>query len=240
MNGPMLTHNSSGNYRFLAAEGRPFSGGAIADEGYDLAHARFDRPLPLEIGLQAAARHVAAVGRTVHAIAGFELRIPEPLTNEAFATFNQGYVTSLRRLGIGVDGLLPAGRTNVAPVVAAVSEPSLYAVSYTIPGHRNRPAFVLSGAPEEEAGDTAAMLDSIMRVLSNRLGEIGAAWDDATAIQLYGVDDFQDHVVDRVLRRTGGATVHGIHWFPSLPPIQGLRLEIDVRSAGMELVVPRA
>jgi hypothetical protein len=233
----MLAHNRSGNYRFLAAEGRPFSGGAVADEGYDLVHARFKRPLLLEAGLAAASRQVAAAGRPVHAIAGFELRIPEPLTGADFESFNHRYVTSLRRLGLEVDGLLPAARTNVAAVVGGVSEPSVYALSYTVPGRRPRPAFVLSGAPEEEGSDTASRLDSIMRVLSGRLEAFGASWDDATAIQLYGVDDFQDLVVEKVLKKVGGAAVHGIQWFPSLPPIEGLKLEIDVRSAGTELVL---
>lgn len=234
----MLAHNRSGNYRFLAAEGRPFSGGAVADEGYDLVHATFERPLLLDAGLAAASRQVAAAGRPVHAIAGFELRIPEPLTQADFGSFNQRYVTSLRRLGLEVDGLLPAARTNVAAVVGGVSEPSLYAMSYTITGQGTRPAFVLSGAPEEEGSDTASRLDSIMRVLSGRLEAFGASWDDATAIQLYGVDDFQDLVMERVLKRVGGSAVHGIRWFPSLPPIKGLKLEIDVRSAGTELVLP--
>jgi hypothetical protein len=233
-----LAHNRSGNYRFLAAEGRPFSGGAVADEGYDLVHARFGRPLPLETGLAAAARHVAAAGRTIHAVAGFELRIPEPLTGAEFESFNQRYVTSLRRLGLEVDGLLPAARTNVAAVVGGVGEPSVYAVSYSIPGHRPGPAFVLSGAPEEEGSDTSSRLDSIMRVLTGRLKVFGVSWDDATAIQLYGVDDFQHLVVERVLKKVGLAAVHGIQWFPSLPPIEGLKLEIDVRSAGTDLVLP--
>jgi hypothetical protein len=233
----MLTHNRSGNYRFLAAEGRPFSGGALADEGYDFVHARFERPLPLEAGLAAAARQVAAAGRPVHAIAGFELRIPEPLTKAAFDGFNERYVTSLKRLGLEVDGLMPAARTNVAVVVGAVSEPSLFAVSYSIVGQSTRRAFVLSGVPEEEGSDTASRLDSIMRVLSGRLEALGVSWEDATAIQLYGVDHFQDLLVEQVLKRVGGAAVHGIQWFPSLPPIEGLKLEIDARSAGTELVI---
>jgi len=234
----MLTHNRSGNYRFLAAEGRPFSGGAVADEGYDLVHARFESPLPLEAGLAAASRHAAAAGRPVLAITGFELRIPKPLTNAAFESFNQRYVTSLRNLGLEVDGLRPAARTNVAALAGAVSEPSVYAVSYTVPGGRARPGFVLSGAPEDEGDDTATRLDSIMRVLSSRLETLGVAWDDATAIQFYGVDDFQNLAVEKVLTRVGQAAVHGIRWFPSLPPIEGLKLEIDVRSAGTELVLP--
>src|SRR4029077_15159408 len=118
---------------------------------------------------------------------------------------------------------MPAGRTNVAPVVGGVTEPSVYAVSYTVPGRRSRRAFVVSGAPEEEGDDTATMLESIMRVLSARLDELGVSWEDATAIQLYGVDDFQHLVVDKVLGKTGGTAIHGVQWFPSLPPIEGLR-----------------
>jgi hypothetical protein len=110
-------------------------------------------------------------------------------------------------------------------------------VSYTIVGHRAHRAFVLSGATEEEGADTAARLDSIMRALAGRLDALGVSWEDATAIQIYGVDDFQDLVVDKVLKATGGAAVHGIHWFPSLPPIEDLKLEIDARSAGTELVI---
>ena len=52
-----------------------------------------------------------------------------------------------------------------------------------------------------------------MRVLSPRLDEIGASGSDATTIQLYGVDDFQSDLGDKVLSRTGSAAIHGIHWF---------------------------
>lgn len=209
----------------------------VADEGHDLVHARFARPIALGAGLEAAARHVASAGRPVLAIAGFELRIPEPLTQAGFDSFNRDYVARLKQLGLEVDGLMPAARTNVAPVAARVTEPSIYAVSYTVPTQRAAKAYVLAGAPEEEPGDAAGMLESMVRVLSARLEEIGAAWSDATAIQLYGVEDVQSLLVEKVLERAGQAAVHGIHWFPSWPPIVGLNLEIDVRSAGLELVL---
>ena len=149
-------------------------------------------------------------------------------------------MTRLTALGLEVDGLMPAARTNVAPTVGAVTEASVYAFSYTIAGSRRRRAFVASGSTEEKGTDTMSRLGSIMGILSGRLEELGPSWDDATAIQLYGIDDIQAQVVERVLRHTDGAAVHGIQWFPSRPPIEGLKLEIDVRSAGTELVLPGA
>jgi hypothetical protein len=234
----MPDHNPAGNYRFLGAQGRPFSGGAVADPGFDIVHATFERPLALRKGLEATARHVAKEGRPAQAIAGFELRVPEPFTTQGFEVFNHGYVEALRSLGVVVDGLLPAARTNVAAAAGGVSEPSVYAVSYTVPGDRGKAAFVMSGVPEEKPGDLQFMLDSMMHALSSRMAELGVSWEDATAIQLYGVDEVQGLLVENVLRSLGPAAVHGIHWFPSLPPIEGLRLEIDVRSAGRELVLP--
>jgi hypothetical protein len=233
----VLAHSPSGNYRFLAAEGRPFSSGIVADEGYDLVHARFERPVPLETGLAGAVRHVVAAGRTAQAIAGLELRIPGPLSGDGFEEFNRAYVSSLKGLGLVVDGLMPAARTNVAPAVSGVSEPSVYAVTYTIPMLRTRPGFLLSGVPETEGNNPAEMLASIMKVLSARLDELGARWDDATAIQLYGLDDFQDALIKNVLPQTGRAAIHGIQWFPSRPPIESLKFEIDLRAVGTELVL---
>jgi hypothetical protein len=235
-----LTHNRAGNYQFLASAGRPYSGGAVADEGYDMVHARFERPIRLDAGLAAAAEHVSNAGRPIQSIAGFELRSPKPFSREDFEAFNAGYVTRLTALGLEVDGLMPAARTNVAPTVGAVTEVSVYAFSYTIAGSRRRRAFVASGSTEEKGTDTASRLGSIMGILSGRLEELGASWDDATAIQLYGIDDIQAQVVETVLRHAGEAAAHGIQWFPSLPPIEGLKLEIDARSAGTELVLPGA
>lgn len=232
-----LTSNPAGGYRFLALDG-PYSGGAIADPGFDMAHARFEMPVPLAQGLAAAVGHVKAAGRPALAIAGFELRIPEPFKRQDFESFNVTYISHLRELGLEVDGRRPPARTNVAPTLGGVSEPSVYAVSYTVPASGARRGFVVSGAAEDGPGDAGTMLDSIVRQISERLDEMGASWDDATDIQWYGEEDVQELVVDRVLRRVDRAVVHGIRWFPSRPPIDDLRLEIDVRSAGTELVLP--
>jgi hypothetical protein len=82
------------------------------------------------------------------------------------------------------------------------------------------------------------MLDSIIDVLSARLQEMGASWDDATATQFYGVDIPTKQLVDRVLTRIGSAGLRGIQWFSAHPPIQGLKFEIDSRSVGTEVAIP--
>jgi hypothetical protein len=234
-----LVHNADGSYRFIPVEGAPFSGGAVADSGYDMVHARLARPLPLEQGLSAAASEVGRAGRPVLALAGFELRIPAPLTRQGFNAFNEGYVSRLRAMGLQAGGLMPAARTNVAVVSPDVTEPSLHAFTYTTPraarGHRK--VFVVSGIPEDEPGDTATMLDSIMRAMAGRMAELEVGWNDATEVQIYGVEITPAAIEDRVLKRAGRAAVLGIHWFPSLPPIDSLILEVDVRGAGTELVV---
>jgi hypothetical protein len=231
-----LALNSDGGYRFIGLPG-PYSGGAVAEPGFDLVHARFETPVPLDEGLAAAVRHVKIAGRPAQAIAGFELRIPKPWPRQGFEEFNKGYVATLRSLGLEEGGLMPAGRTNVAPSAGAVSEPCVYAFSYTTPVSTPRRGFVVSGAAEEKAGDPASMLDSIMDQISARLNDLGASWDAATDIQWYGEEDVQSLVVERVLKRAGRAALHGIRWFPSRPPIDDLRLELDVRSTGMEFIV---
>lgn len=232
-----LAHNAAGGYRFLPAPGSPYSSGVIADSGLDLVRVRFERPVALDQALAFARRHLEGTGRPTAALAGFELRINRPFNRDEWSAFNSGYISRLASLGLQIDGVMSAARTNVAPSGPAIGEPSVFAFSYTAPGTRGRPAYILSGVPEEEPGDPAANVDSIVKVLSGRMAALGARWSDATALQLYGVDNVQDLLVDKVLSLGGDSAVHGIHWYPSLPPIEGLRLEIDVRSIGTELVL---
>lgn len=233
-----LLHNSAGNYRFIAADpGRPYSGGVVADDGHDLVHARFRSPQPLHAGIDQAIRHVAAAGGPVLAIAGFELRIPEPFTRTGFGDFNRGYIEYLAKAGLEIDGRMPAARTNVAPEVNRPSEPSVYAFTYSIPSDGALKRFLVSGAAEAQAGEPGEMLDSIVGQLTKSLGRLGASWADATAIQLYGMEIGRELVVEHILRHAGGAAIHGVTWFPSRPPIDDLNLEVDVRSSGSDLVL---
>ena len=233
-----LVHNAAGGYRFIGAPGRPFSNGAVADAAFDLVHVTFERPLPLARGIKAAAQHVEASGRPPQAIAGFELRIARPLSRDGFDEFNRGYVAKLREIGLDVEGLMPAGRTNVAPVVGTIREPSVFGFTYTAAGSRGKPAFLLSGVPEEVEGDARTMLGNITEILAARAGELGCRLSDATAVQVYASGPIDAAALADLTAELGDASLLGFRRFLSLPPIEGLKYEIDARSAGTELTLP--
>jgi hypothetical protein len=232
----VLSHFAAGSYRFVAAPGRPFSSGIVADPGFDLVHAVFFRPVPLAAGLEAARGHVESAGRPLTALAAFELRIPVPLSREGFDAFNEPYVERMAALGLRSGDDWVTARTNVAPTTAAVSEPSLYAFTYTVPGgSRPQPAFRLSGATEtRHDGSPADRLRSIVEALARPMGELGVSWEASTAINVYGASGAP---ADEVAAAFGLAALHGITWFPSLPPLRDYEFEIDARGVRTEIVI---
>jgi hypothetical protein len=44
-------------------------------------------------------------------------------------------------------------------------------------------------------------------------------------------------VLEEVLKPVGAAAIHGVHWYPSRPPILGLEYEMDIRGVALELVI---
>jgi hypothetical protein len=233
----VLSHFPAGDYRFLPSPGAPFSHGVLADPSFELVRAVFRRPLPLEQGLNEARRHVDAAGRPTTAIGAFELRIPEPLTPAEFAAFNVPYVERLAAMGLTIDGQQPTARTNVAPIGSGVTEPSVFAFTYTVPASgRLAPAFRLSGAvPTTLEGSAVEQLRSVVRELDDRLEEFGVGWSDATAVALYGPPAAPAAVTELVQEL--GQALQGIVWFPSWPPVRGPQFEIDVRAVRTELIV---
>jgi hypothetical protein len=174
----------------------------------------------------------------VTALAAFELRIPEPLSREGFDAFNEPYVERMAALGLRSGDHWVTARTNVAPTTAPVGEPSLYAFTYTVPvtgGARSQPAFRLSGATEtRHAGSPADRLRSIVEALAHPMGELGVSWEASTAINVYGASGA---AADEVAAAFGVAALHGITWFPSMPPLRDYEFEIDARGVGTEIVI---
>ena len=246
----MLKPCTKGNYRFLPGVA-PFSSGAVADPGYQVIHVTLRRPMPWRKGFDLIDAHLSAEGRPRQALCAIELRIPEPLTGEGFDTFNAGYRALLTEWDILLNGENPIARTNVAPVVGAPSEPSLYGFAYTAPGGPDAPTFIVAGSGETRDrsldakglvrfGETspAAMREKaayVMGVMRDRLHNLGADWPDVTAINVYTVHPIESFLADVILREAGAAAIHGVTWHLSGPPVKDIEFEMDMRGVARRL-----
>ena len=247
----MLRDCPNGNYRFLP--GIPaFSSGTIAMPGYEIVHVTLKTPVPWRDGFTRIEQHLKALQRPKISLCGIELRSPSAFSFEGFAKFNGGYRALLAdwKILIGEDNPIP--RTHVAPAVAAPSEPSLYAFAYTVPGTTPAPTFIVAGAGEMRDralgpdgivrhGETSpdAMREKarfVMGIMQDRLRALGGDWSRVTAIEVYAQQPIYHFLLDEILKPAGAAAIHGIRWFPSLPPIKGLEFEMDLRGVARELV----
>jgi len=248
----MLRDGPNGDYRFLPGI-RAFSSGVVASPGWEIVRATLGAPVPWRDGFALIEGHLRARGRPRTALCGIELRSPAPFTFEGFDRFNEGYRALLDEWGILVGGDNPIPRTNVAPVVAAPAQPSLYAFDYTVAGETAVPTFVVAGAGE--MGDRVRGADGIVRrgetspdamrekarfvmgVMAERMRALGAEWSRVTAVDVYTTHPIHGFLIDEILGPAGAAAVHGVRWFPSRPPIEGLEFEVDLRGVKRELVV---
>jgi hypothetical protein len=238
-----------GGYRFLEG-GFPFCQGVAAEAGYEIVRARFRRVTPLAAGFAAIERHLKSLGRPLTALCAAELRSPQPFTLDGFRAFNTGYVEVLKAWGLYRGKLNPVARSNLAPVLEPPAEPGFFAFSYTIPAESAPRTFVIAGngdcpdggrIPEDvvRRGETtpgavrekAALVAGKMEV---RMHALGAAWSDATAVNIYTALDVGTAAAELMARGFAGL---GFNWFYVRPPIVGLALEMDMRGVRAELVL---
>lgn len=236
----VMAHNDAGSYSYLPIPGAPFSGGVAADDGYDIVHAVLTRPVPLADGYGLLREHLASAGRPLQALCGMELRSREPLSGDAFREFNRPYIETLNDWGLGFDGAVAPARTNVCPIDGSIHEPSLFAFSYTAGEPALPGAYLMAGATESDgaAESAEARLESIVGVLTRRLGELGGRLDQATAANFYAAEGWEAEVGKLVLPAFGGgAPTVQMTWVASLPPLIPYQMEIDVRRCGTELSI---
>ena len=248
----MLRDVPAGGYRFLP--GIPaFSSGVVALPGWEIIHVTLAAPVPWREGFARIERRLKDAGRPRQALCGIMLRSPAPFTFDGFDDFNQGYRALLDEWKILVEGENPIPRTNVAPMVGAPSEPVLYAFDYTVAEATPAPTFVVAGAGEmrERArgaegivrhGETspAAMREKarfVLGVMQDRMRALGGAWSRITRIDVYTAQPIHGIVEEEILGAAGPAAVHGVHLYPSRPPIQGLEFEMDMRGVAREIVL---
>jgi hypothetical protein len=247
----MLRDHPTGNYRFIPGI-TAFSSGVIGMPGHQIVHVTLGAPVPWREGFRRIDAHLREQGRGRTALCGIELRIPGAFTFDGFAKFNEGYRAVLAEWNILVGDDNPIPRTNVAPVFAPPTEPSLYAFAYTVPGATPVPTFIVAGAGE--MGDRSQDADGIIRkgetspdamkekarfvmgIMQERMRALGAEWTRATTIDVYTAQPIFGCLED-ILKPAGPAAIHGLRWFPSRPPIQGLEFEVDLRGVLRELIL---
>jgi hypothetical protein len=244
----MLVEQPRGNYRFLpGSPSLPFCGAVVAEPGYEIVRAQFDRPPPWREGFRLVEQHLAGLGRPRSALCSVELRCARPYTPEGFAAFNVGYAELLGEWGLLVDGRSGTTRTNVAPELAAPAEQVMFAFAYTVPAADAPTTFVLAGAterPDLRPGEAspAALAEKtadVVASLSARLAALDQGWPAVGEVAVYTAHDALAAVRAELLPRLGPAAVHGLRWFASRPPIVGLEVEVDARAVARELRLGR-
>jgi hypothetical protein len=253
----MLRDHPSGDYHYLPGISA-FSSGTVARPGHEIVHVTLSAPFPWREGFGRIEHHLLReVKRPRSALCGIELRSPAPFSFDGFDTFNEGYRALLGAWGVLVGEDNPIPRTNVAPVAAAPVEVALYAFSYTQPaeGHaaEAQATFIVAGAGElsdrgqapggiVRHGDTSpdGMREKarfVMSTMQERLRALGGDWRRVTTIDIYTAQPIHALVLEEVLKPAGAAAIHGVHWYPSHPPILGLEYEMDMRGVARELVI---
>ncbi len=238
-----------GGYRFIPAVFQ-YSGGVVAEPGFQIERAAFKEPLPLKLGFERAAAILTARGRPLTAFCACELRSPLPFSDEGFRAFNEHYVETLAQWGIYDGSTNPVARSNVCPELAPPAEPSMHAFSFTAAAPDRRAAtFVVSGSGEAREGGASyrertvrwgetgpeAMREKALFVLGEmerRLGLLGQSWSSTSATQVYTVHDLHPFLGDAIVAR--GAARAGLTWHFCRPPVRGLDYEMDCRGTAAE------
>lgn len=251
-----LKDNLHGNYRFLTGIS-PYSSGVIAMSGFEIIRVRLLHPLPLQGPVfERIAQYLSSVGQPLQALCAMELRIPKPLSFDGFKEFNNKYQQMLKQRSLLLGNVNPLARTNISPAEFELKEPSVFAFSYTaaVNDDFKGPSFIVAGAgdladqadltPSAIVRPNEASIDAleekanvVMKVMHERLSGLLTGWEDVSTISIYTVIPLNTLIVDTILKPIGSASLQGVNWYYSNPPIKGLDYEMDVRGIRKELIL---
>jgi len=231
----MLDAKPEGNYHYLPSTGvSPFCSGVVADTGYEIVRATFERQVPWRKGYELIDGYLKALGRPRQALCELELRCAAPYTREGFLDFNAKYAAVLSEWGLYGDkyGTGSTARTNIAPSYNAPPEQVMIGFAYTIPSSISRQTFIVSGTPAQvrkgEATDDAIaeQVAWMVNALEERMKELGVSWDLTTDFIAYTPFDIEPWLRSEVVPKIGSAIANGIRWFPGHAPIGGGGIEM--------------
>lgn len=249
----MLMKHPRGNYRFMVGIA-PYSCGVVAEPGHEIVFVTLADWLPWRKGFNAIDDYFREQGIARTSLCGIQLRCPAPFSMSEFIAFNQQYTEVLREWDVYVGDLNPIARTNVAPTLDPPSETMLHAFAYVRPTEGPGPSFVVAGAGELKEGtlveegiirkgdcSAAALVEKsqyVMEVMADRLRVLGGQWCHVKRVNLYTIHGIDRILSEVVLPQIGAASQHGIHWYPTRPPVQDIEFEMDLRGVANELCLP--
>ena len=247
--------NPSGGYDFLTGISA-YSSGVRSREGYEIIRAVFGDVVPWRQGFDRVEKQLADEGVSMRALCSVELRCSKPYSSDGFDAFNEAYVERLRAMGVlNRDEDNSVGRTNVAPLKHAPSEQSIFAFSYTRPvANEGQTSFIISGGGEVRGsaitsdtivryGETSAdaieeKVLFVLDVMEKRLTGLGLSWSDARMINVYTKHPVDGLVTEAILKCAGSSGLHGLHLFPTVPPVVNIEFEMDVKGPAWVLALP--
>ena len=249
----MLIAHPSGNYHFLKGID-PYSCGVVANQGFEIIHAKLSKPMDLNIGFEYIANHLEDLSLDKNALCAMELRSSKPYSMQGFIDFNSNYCKTLQGWGLYVDGLNPVARTNIAPQFNPPETTQLYAYSYIVRNPNvQRKTLVVAGAGELiegiletnriiRLGDTsndaiAEKARYVLQVMTDRLKGLGGDWNLINCIDVYTIHPLLDILPSEILPALGNSHNNGIHWYYSRPPVIDIDFEMDMRGTITNLVV---
>ncbi|MEE3234336.1 MAG: RidA family protein [Candidatus Latescibacterota bacterium] len=249
----MLIQHPSGNYHFLKGID-PYSCGVVANQGFEIIHAKLSAPVELNMGFDYIANYLEDLSLERNALCAMELRSPKPYSMQGFIEFNSNYCQTLQKWGLYVDGLNPIARTNIAPQFAPPNSPQLHAFSYVTKNpHVLRKTLVVAGAGELieglletnriiRPGDTsndaiAEKARYVLQVMTDRLKGLGGNWELINCIDVYTIYPLVDLLSSEILPALDISHHNGIHWYYSRPPVIDIDFEMDMRGTITDRVV---
>ncbi|MBN9117570.1 MAG: RidA family protein, partial [Planctomycetes bacterium] len=75
----------------------------------------------------------------------------------------------------------------------------------------------------------------VLDLMERRLYGLGADWSRVNAIDVYTAHSLDTVLPQLVLNRAGPASIHGVRWHYSRPPITDIEFEMDLRGTRTEV-----